>query len=156
MKIRISMTIDETETIELFSMERGELQAGNLGFSLGEAKSLLASGQRTLVDAQAAMHEQNLRCEMCGEALRRKGCGMIVVRTLFGKIPVDSPRFYRCAYSLSVASSRPSFSPLANILPDRTLPELQYLQVKWAASMSYGLNLEILRDVWMPNSAMNR
>src|SRR5882724_567308 len=97
MKIRISMTIDEAETIELITMERGELRAGNLGFSLGEAKSLLASEQRTLVDAQAAMHAQTRQCEMCGDALRRKGCGTIIVRTLFGKMPVESPRFYRCA-----------------------------------------------------------
>jgi hypothetical protein len=150
------MTIDETETIELLTMERGKLQAGNLGFSLGEAKSLLASGQRTLVDAQAAMHAQSLRCEICGEALRRKGGGTLVVRTLFGKMPVDSPRFYRCACSESEASSRSSFSPLAKILPDRTLPELQYLQVKWAASMSYGLTLEILRDVFPIGDALGK
>jgi hypothetical protein len=37
MKIRLSMTIDDTETIELLSMERGELQAGNLGFSLADS-----------------------------------------------------------------------------------------------------------------------
>ena len=38
MEIRISMTIDGTETIELLRLERGELQAGNLGFSLAETK----------------------------------------------------------------------------------------------------------------------
>jgi hypothetical protein len=37
-------------------MERGELQAGNLGFSPAEAKSLLANGQKTLINAQAAMN----------------------------------------------------------------------------------------------------
>lgn len=59
MKIRISMTIDETETIDLLTMERGELQAGNLGFSLAEAKLFLANGQKTLVDAQAVMHARD-------------------------------------------------------------------------------------------------
>ena len=86
--------------------------------------------------------------KICGESLRRKGGGTIVARTLFGKIPVNSPRFYRCACSVVGASSRTSFSPLAELLPERTLPELQYLQVKWAASMSYSLTLEILRDVF--------
>jgi len=155
-KIRVSITIDEEEPIELLAMERGELQAGNLGFSLAEAKSLLANGQKTLVDAQAAMHVQAQQCEICGDPLRRKGRGTIVARTLFGKMSVDSPRFYRCACSVIGASSRASFSPLAELLPERTLPELQYLQVKWAASMSYGLTLEILRDVFPIGDALGK
>lgn len=150
------MTIDEAETIDLLTMERDELQAGNLGFSLAEAKLLLANGQKTLVDAQAAMHAQTRQCDICGEPLRRKGRGAIVARTLFGKIPVDSPRFYRCACSAGDVSSRASFSPLAELLPERTVPELQYLQVKWAASMSYGLTLEILRDVFPIGDALGK
>jgi hypothetical protein len=156
MKIRVSITIDEEEPIDLLSTERSELQAGNLGFSLAETKLLLANGQKTLVDAQAAMHARTRQCEICGEPLRRKGRGTIVARTLFGKIPVDSPRFYRCACSVVNASSGASFSPLAELLPERTLPELQYLQVKWAASMSYGLTLEILRDVFPIGDALGK
>jgi hypothetical protein len=155
MKIRISMTIDETETIELLTTERGELQAGNLGFSLAEVKLLLANGQKTLIDAQAGIHAQNLKCAMCAEPLRRNGRNTIVMRTLFGKVPIGSPRFYRCTCA-SEASSRASFSPLAELLPERTAPELQYLQVKWAASMSYGLTLEVLRDVFPIGDALGK
>ena len=155
MQIRISITIDEMETIDLLTTERGELQAGNLGFSLAEAKSLLANGQKTVINAQAAMHAQNLKCAMCAESLRRNGRNTIVVRTLFGKVPIDSPRFYRCTCT-SEASFRASFSPLAELLPERTVPELQYLQVKWAASMSYGLTLEILRDVFPIGDALGK
>ena len=105
MKIRVLITIDEEEPIDLLTTERGELQAGNLGFSLAETKLLLANGQKTLVGAQAAMHARTRQCEICGEPLRRKGCGTIVTRTLFGKIPVDSPRFYRCACSVLESGS---------------------------------------------------
>lgn len=155
MKIRVSITIDEEKPIELLAMERGELQAGNLGFSLAEAKSLLTNGQKTLIDAQVATCAQNMKCAMCDEPLRRNGRNTIVVRTLFGKAPIDSPRFYRCTCA-SEAPSRASFSPLAELLPERTAPELQYLQVKWAASMSYGLTLEILRDVFPIDDALGK
>jgi hypothetical protein len=137
-------------------MERGELQAGNLGFCLAEAKSLLANGQKTLINAQAAMNAQTQQCEICGEGLRRKGRGTIVARTLFGKMPVDSPRFYRCACTATETLSRTSFSPLAEQLPERTVPDLQYLQAKWAASMSYGLTLETLRDVFPIGDALGK
>jgi hypothetical protein len=44
MKIRISITIDEAETIDLLTTERGELQAGELGVQLGRGE--VASGER--------------------------------------------------------------------------------------------------------------
>jgi hypothetical protein len=51
---------------------------------------------------------------------------------------------YRCACQ---TSDRRSFSPLAELLPDRTAPELQYLQTKWASLMSYGLTVDLLEEV---------
>src|SRR6187549_1590761 len=38
-------------------------------------------------------------------------------------------------------------SPLAELLPDRTLPELLFLETKWASLMSYGLTSKLLEDV---------
>jgi hypothetical protein len=40
-----------------------------------------------------------------------------------------------------------SFSPLATLLPERTTPDLLYLETKWAALMSYGLTGKLLQDV---------
>jgi hypothetical protein len=40
-----------------------------------------------------------------------------------------------------------SFSPLAMLLPERTTPDLLYLETKWAALMSYGLTVKLLQAV---------
>jgi hypothetical protein len=36
---------------------------------------------------------------------------------------------------------------LAELLPDRTLPELLFLETKWASLMSYGMTSELLQEV---------
>jgi hypothetical protein len=53
----------------------------------------LANEQKTLVDAQAAMHAHTWQWDICGVPLRRKGRGTIVARTLFGKIPRSIEQF---------------------------------------------------------------
>jgi cytochrome P450 len=40
-----------------------------------------------------------------------------------------------------------SFSPLAELLPGRTAPELAYLENKFAAMISYGLTAKLLAEV---------
>ena len=65
-------------------------------------------------------------------------------RTVFGDLPVDSPRFTHCACQ---AYTTESFSPLAELLPERTTPELLYLETKWASLSSYGTSVKLLQDV---------
>jgi hypothetical protein len=36
---------------------------------------------------------------------------------------------------------------LAELLPNHTLPELLFLETKWASLMSYGMTLKLLQDV---------
>jgi hypothetical protein len=128
-------------------MERGELQAGNIGFSNAEVKSLLANGQKILVEAQALAHTRDLLCEKCKNPLRHNGRNAIVLRTLYGKAEIDSPRFYRCVCDTTRTFSRANFSPLAEILPQRTTPKFQYFQAKWASLMPYGMTLNLLKDM---------
>jgi hypothetical protein len=146
MTITIRVTIDGHENVEeVARFERDELQAGNLGLSLAEAKSLLATVQRTMVAQQiSAWVQKRAHCEPCGKALRQKGHNRIVLRTVFGKLNVDSPRLYYCSCQ---GRARASFSPLAELLPERTAPELRYLQTKWASLMSYGMTVDLLKDV---------
>ena len=40
-----------------------------------------------------------------------------------------------------------TFSPLAELLPNHTLPELLFLETKWASLMSYGMTSKLLQDV---------
>src|SRR6516162_7454675 len=68
----------------------------------------------------------------------------IVFRTPFGKLRLESPRFYHCQCE---SDDRTSFSPLAELLQERTHPELVYLETKFAALVSYGLTVELLKEV---------
>jgi hypothetical protein len=54
------------------------------------------------------------------------------------------PRLYHCACQ---APETTTFRPLATLLPERTTPELLFLETKWAALVSYGLTSTLLQDV---------
>ncbi len=131
---------------EVATPERDDLQPEGLGLTLAEAKDLLREVQETMVAEQVAVFEvQQQCCPDCGRARRRNGRHEIVYRTLFGKLRLDSPRFYACP--CREAAPRASISPLAERLPERTAPELAYLESKFAALMSYGLTVELLAEV---------
>ena len=66
------------------------------------------------------------------------------MRTLFGALRLPSPRWRHCP-------CRPqpirTFSPLAAALPDRSTPELVYLQAKFGGLISYGLSARLLGEL---------
>src|SRR5262249_58266195 len=74
----------------------------------------------------------------------RKGQNCIALRTAFGKLSLQSPRYYQCC---ATPGSAKSVSPLANLLAARTAPELAYLESKFAGLMSYGLTVSVLSEV---------
>ena len=83
----------------------------------------------------------------CPGGGRQRACKdrqSIVYRTPFGKLKLESPLLYRCRCELNPHAS---FSPLAERLPERTSPELTYLETKFAALVSYGLSLKLLEEV---------
>jgi hypothetical protein len=67
-----------------------------------------------------------------------------VFRTPFGKLSLDSPQLYRCPCE---PPGPKTVSPLAELLPERTSPELVYLETKFAALVSYGLTVKLLQEV---------
>ena len=68
-----------------------------------------------------------------------------MLRALFGKVRLDSPPLYHCGRCSK--EERRSFSPLAELLPERTAPELAYLKSKIAGMTSYGLTAKLLAEV---------
>jgi hypothetical protein len=62
-------------------LERHSLQPEDVGLTLAEAKQMLGSIQRVMVQKQVAehIHEQS-RCSECGQMLARKGQHEIVFR----------------------------------------------------------------------------
>ncbi|SOE97720.1 hypothetical protein SAMN05414139_10879 [Burkholderia sp. D7] len=137
---------DEPASVtEIAHFERVGFDAGSLGLHLDEAESLLGRLQRSMIDARATEAIARLSvCPKCGSQLARKGHHRLAYRSVFGRLSIDSPRFYRCRCS---GKGRQSISPLGNCLRERTSPELQYLQAKFAALMSYGLTVQVLEEM---------
>jgi hypothetical protein len=132
---------------------RGALRVEELGLTIAEAKTMLQSVQHALVTHQAAAALiAHAPCPDCGRVRSQKGHNTLVVRTLFGKLRLPSPRLYSCC--CRPRESR-SVSPLAEVLPERTTPELAYLESKFAALVSYGVTVDLLADVLPLGGAIN-
>jgi hypothetical protein len=150
MKITVQITIQSDQgqadvVQEVAQLERGPLQPETLGLSLAEARAILAGLERTMAERQVAeFTAQERPCPCCGRQRACKGRQSIVYRTPFGKLKLEGPRLYRCRCELNAHAS---FSPLAERLPERTSPELTYLETKFAALVSYGLSLKLLEEV---------
>jgi len=67
-----------------------------------------------------------------------------VLRTLFGALRLPSPRWWHC--DCQPQRTR-TFRPLAVLLPERSTPELVYLQAKFAAMTSYAISAQLLAEV---------
>ncbi|MGH3869286.1 MAG: hypothetical protein ACRDQ4_24910 [Pseudonocardiaceae bacterium] len=130
---------------EVFHLDRGPLSPESLGLGLGEAKDLLAAVQGALVTEQVtAGVAAQVGCPHCGRARRHKDVRGIVVRSLFGTLRLPSPRWWHCPCA---AQPTRTFRPLAVLLPERTTPELMYLESKFAGLVSYGLAATLLAEV---------
>jgi hypothetical protein len=127
MKITIQITVESDDgqpnvAQEVAQLDRGTLRPETLGLSLAEARSVLGRIEQTVVEQQVAEFiAQQRTCSHCGHELSRKGRHHIVFRTPFGKLRLESPRFYHCQCE---SDDRTSFSPLAELLQERTHPEL--------------------------------
>jgi hypothetical protein len=150
MKITVSVTIqadDGTPAVvsDVFTLEREALAPDSLGLHLNEAKDILAAVQEKMVgeQVQVALGEA-ATCPACEAAHRHKDTRQIVVRTLFGVLRLASPRWWHCSCSIHEAAT---FSPLAELLPERTTPELSYLEAKFAGLVSYQTSAKLLAEV---------
>ena len=150
MKIKIQITVESDDgqlnvAQDVAHLDRGTLRPETLGLTLAEARSILAGIEQTVVEQQAAEFvAQQRTCSHCGHERPCKGRHQIVFRTPFGKLRLESPRLYHCQCE---SDERTSFSPLAELLQERSSPELVYLETKFAALVSYGLTIELLKEV---------
>jgi len=150
MMMRVQVVIESTagEPIavhEIGCLHREELRPDTVGLTLAEAKTVLARLQQRLVEQQAAEYLwAQSRCPHCGTKRSHKGAHTITLRTLFGKLRLKSPRLYHCQCQRHPART---FSPLAERLPERTTPELLYLETKWASLIPYEMTTKLLDEV---------
>jgi hypothetical protein len=157
MHIRIQLIIEsDSGTPELVQdvahLQREELRPDTLGLTLGEAKALLAGVQRAMVTQQTEAYlAQHATCAQCGKHCHRKGTRPIVYRTLFGTLRLPNERLFHCPCQ---PHSTQTFSPLADLLPERTAPERLYFEAKFASLMSYGLTIKLLEEI-LPLDGLN-
>ncbi|MBV9581129.1 MAG: ISKra4 family transposase, partial [Chloroflexi bacterium] len=119
-------------------------QLEHIGLSLDEAKTLLLGLQRQVVTRQiAAFLTTRAACTSCGRPRGINDHKTIVFRTLFGNLELASPRLRRCPCQ---HDGQLSTSPLVELLPEHTAPELVYLESKWSSLVSYGLTVKALCD----------
>ena len=145
--IQVVITTDEgqTETREIACLERQDLTPTTLGLTLAEGKAVLKDLQAVVLARQITAYLATQQpCAHCGTPQRSKGYHTTQVQTVFGTIPVHSPRLHHCPCQ---SHATKTFSPLAVLLPDPTTPELLFLETKWAALVPYGVTAQLLHDV---------
>jgi hypothetical protein len=92
------------------------------------------SGRRIRWATQTACWMEHCkRCPACGQPRHSKGHHALPMRTVFGKITLQSLRLPHCDCQ---PHQTKTFSPLAEALPERTTPELLFLETKWSSLMS--------------------
>lgn len=158
MKIKIQVVIESDDghvedVEEVACLKRGMLTAEELGLNLAEAKEILHNVQHSMLGLQVAEYQaQRKNCAHCGKAQSQKGRHDIVFRTLFGKFNLPSVRLYRCDCQ---EGAEKTFSPLAELLQERTAPELLYLEAKWCTLLSFGVSVDLLQEVLPVGAELN-
>lgn len=96
----------------------------------------MAEIQKTVVQRELDLWVRYRRvCQSCGGLLPIKDYQERRILTVFGAVPVTYPRLIVCQKCNPWASF--TFSPAADICPDRTTPELMELSARLGARVSY-------------------
>ena len=108
--------------VEVVAFEKATGQVEDVGLSLAQGEALIAVVQRRIVEAQADTWAARHRCcEACGTRRRSNGSYPVLFRTLYGDVPLASPRLHRCECKEGVSPA--TVSPLRDLLPDHVAPE---------------------------------
>lgn len=75
---------------DVFTWRREELSLSSVGLTLAESKALLQSVQQKMIGQQVATH---LLAHL-PSGLHKKGRYPLQLKTLFGNVTVESPRYY--------------------------------------------------------------
>ena len=152
-KIEITGPDGKVYEHDIAAFEKGCECAAEIGLSIGDSKELLLNLQQKIVAAQAAAFcSGHSTCSCCAGKLRPKGNKPIQYRTVFGDITIDSTRFYHCRCHAGPAQT---FSPLTLMLRDHVAPEMLWLETKWASLVSYGVTVDLLKDVLPIGARLN-
>ena len=151
------VTLDEQDqvidSVDLTRLNKGFEHLEELGMTLSEPKQILGELQEVLVEEQVTAYLRTRQhCENCGKPHRLKGHHDTTLRTLFGNVSMQSPRFKHCPCK---PRQQATFSPLKDLLTGRTSPELLFMEAKWAALVSYGMSAKALQDFLPVDKKLN-
>ncbi len=163
MRLIIEARVDDGEgeaerdgSMIVATVDRRDKDLSKLGLTLAEGRSLLAEIQSALVSQQVSSWlSANSHCPRCGSALSHKDSRSVVVRTVFGRMALTSPRLLSCACATAPGAARRTTSPLCKALAKRVTPELEYLQVKWAAHLPFRQAGALLKEVLPLNKGIS-
>lgn len=149
MRIELHMVMvadDGTQQQQVITtLQREAPRAETLGLTLAESKQILQQMQQVIVHQQVRAFLAHQRpCPDCGKPRRIKEQATAPFRTLFGRVAVENPRWYHCGCQEQPTKT---LRPLAPLLPERTSPELRYLETRWASLVSYELATRLLHEV---------
>src|ERR1039457_1789431 len=155
MKFAIQVLIESPDTLPLsIPFQTIERSCDQIEDRLEEAKAILSGLQEQLVRQQLADHLQRHRpCPCCHRPRPIKGYHPLHFRSAFGDIELRSPQWYEC--DCEGRPDKATFSPLNKILTTHTAPELEFLQAKWAAHLSFAAVADLLHDVLPVDSCLN-
>ncbi|MBK5091487.1 hypothetical protein IQ287_36730, partial [Burkholderia sp. R-69927] len=140
-------TVEEGDGV-LAVIERPDCCLAELGLTLAEGRSLLAKVQAGFISKQVqSWLSGQIHCRSCGAALSHKDSRSTVLRTVYGKVMVKSPRLWSCACQRNARTPRRVVHPLSQTLTTRVTPELEYLQAKWAVHLPYRQAAAMLKEV---------
>jgi hypothetical protein len=148
-KVTVQIVIDAQDGTppsveQVAAIARDDLTMASAGLVLVRSHEVLSGIQHRLVTAQAAGAASAGRdCPGCGRPRGRKDTRHIVLRTLFGTLRLESPRYKACPCG---ADGTGTVSPVAALLPERTTPELLLQEAKYAALASYGAAATLLGE----------
>ena len=138
MKVTVQVVLhadDDSQTVvrEVFTLTREALAPDTVGLQLQEANDLLAAVQDTVVEHQVSTAlSAQITCPDCGIPRRHKDSRRIVMRTLFGTLRLDSPRWWSCPCA---PRSARTFSPLGAVCgsgPPRSCPTCRPVSPGWS------------------------
>src|SRR3989475_10571811 len=146
-KLQLVMCSDEgqEETVtDVITLDKNHRRIEHLGLPLAEAKQLLSTLQRHLLQQQVdTFLDACTTCPDCGTPLKLKARAHRSLRTLFGTFKLFSPRLEHCDCTRRKTSS---FRPLSAVLTASVAPELLSMEAKWSSLVSYGMSLDALQD----------
>lgn len=111
------------EPVKIAVIDRADEDLEQLGLTLENGRDVLAAMQSVVVSHQAVKYlGMQDYCRRCYTPCNHKDRRSIVVRTVFGKVRLGSPRFWSCVCDRPQGVRPHTFSPLSEPLQKRITP----------------------------------